>query len=112
MSRTFDTLTAGAGFVLWSLCFIALYGLFSVACMLPRLGLPAMRPEAVTIMLVGVWGLFLAAHAGAIVVNMRRYRVADEERAFVLRIGVYLNLAGLAATLVIGAPVLALPACR
>jgi len=112
MSRTFDTLTAGAGFILWSLCFIALYGLFSIACMLPTLGLPVMRPQSVTIMLVGVWGLFLAAHVGAIVVNMRRCRVAGEERAFVLRIGVYLNLTAIAATLVIGAPVLGLPACR
>lgn len=112
MSRASDTLLAGAGFILWSLCFVALYGLLSIACMLPTLGIPAMRPASITVMLAGVWGLFLVSHAAAIIANVRRYRAASEDVGFVLRVGVYLNLAGLVATLYIGAPALALPACR
>jgi hypothetical protein len=112
MSRTSDAFLAGAGLVLWSACFIALYGLLSIACMLPTLGLPAMRTGSVTIMLSAVWMLFIAAHVAAVLVIGRRYRAAGGEAGFVLKVGVYLNLAGLGATLFIGAPVLALPPCR
>ena len=112
MSRTSDVVVASAGFLLWSACFVALYGLLSITCMLPTLGLPVMQPGSVTFMLAAVWALFIAAHLIAVAVNGRRYRAAGHEAGFVLRLGLYLNLAGLGATLFIGAPVLALPPCR
>ncbi|MFN3891297.1 MAG: hypothetical protein ACK4MV_12940 [Beijerinckiaceae bacterium] len=112
MTRASDTLLAGAGFLLWAACFIALYGLLSISCMSPTLGLPAMRPQAVTGTLAIVWALFMTAHLTALVASARRHRAAVGAEAFVLRIGVYLNTAALAATVVVGAPVLALPPCQ
>ena len=112
MNRTFDTLLAGTGFILWSACFIALYGLLSVACMLPTLGLRAISSGSITMMLTLVWAIFILAHIAAIIVNARRYRLAGGPDSFVLKVGFYLNIAALAATLFIGAPVLALSPCR
>src|SRR5690606_13890993 len=109
MTRTFDTIRAGAGFLLWSGCVIALDALLSIACMLPTLGLPAAREQTVTAMLVVVWTLFIAAHMAAIYASIRRHRAM---RDFLTHVGVYLSVAGLGATIFLCAPALALPACQ
>lgn len=128
MTRAHDTLLALAGFVLWALCFVALYGAMSVACAMPRQGLGAIPGGAITMGLGATLTLFVAAHAGAITLSLRRMRgVRERQRAarpagerereprpenFLPRIGLYLNVAALGATLAIGLPVLILPPCQ
>ncbi|WP_126171989.1 hypothetical protein [Altericroceibacterium xinjiangense] len=98
-----------AGFGLWSLTFLLLYGGHGLAC-----GLGA-RPEdgaALTrILLLAVWIAMLAAHGALIVWFVRRLRAASDTLRFVRRASVVLAVAALVATFWTGLPVAALEIC-
>jgi hypothetical protein len=100
--------TAGlvAGFALWSLAFLALYGGHGTLCALEADGGPAARA-----VLLGIWAAILAAHIGLIVWLARRWRAAPEQLRFIRLLSVILAVAAMAATVWTGLPVATLTLC-
>jgi len=100
-----------AGYLVWSSCFVALYGLLSVGCTLQlQLRAGPFGTNGLTLLLAAVWLLHLAVLAWLIRSALRR-RTGGEAPAFLRRITLLLHLSALAATLWIGLPLLLLPPC-
>jgi len=98
-----------AGFLVWSSAFVALYGLHAVGC---RLGwqAPEIYASPLRLTLIAVWLLHAAALA-LLVVHFRP-ALAATPAPFLERAAFILSAVALAATLLTGAPVLALDLCR
>ncbi|SFZ86287.1 hypothetical protein SAMN02983003_3467 [Devosia enhydra] len=101
-----------AGFVLWSLGFVALYGLNAVGC---AMGWHLLGSEPLTLqrlMLVLVLAATLAG-VGALTLAQRREvgRQTQGREGLILRAGYWASLAALGATLFTFAPVFALSTC-
>jgi len=100
-----------AGYLVWSSCFVALYGLLSLGCRLPAgLRVGPLGVDLVAAGLVAVWLLHLAALAVLIRATRRRSAESDEG-LFMRRLALILHLSAVAATLWIGFPLLLLPPC-
>lgn len=102
------TLWIMSGLIVWASCFVALYVGVSLGCIY------AWSQPAITGLLLGLWGLHLAALAWmswrALAV-CRRLRPEDGNLAFAWRAIVAVHVFSLAGTLWTGLPILAVTPC-
>jgi len=105
-----------AGYLVWSLCFVALYAVLSVGCALHlqlRPGILGIDP--LTLLLAAAWLLHLAALAWLVLAAWRKHPRRPHANgtgpAFLPWVTLVLHLTALAATVWIGLPVLLLPPC-
>ena len=101
-----ETLGLVAGFGLWSLAFLLLYGGHGAFC-----GTGAASEGATRTVLIGTWVAVLAAEAALIVWFARRLRSATEAQRFVRLASLILAVAAFGATVWTGVPVLTLRIC-
>lgn len=101
-----------AGFTIWSLGFVALYGLNAVGCAMGWhvLGSDPFTPQR--LMLVAVFLATLAGVGALAFAQGRQVRMHPQGReALILRAGYWASLAALASTLFTFAPVFVLSTC-
>lgn len=100
--------TAGllAGFGVWSLAFVALYGGHGFLCAVEAGGGPSAR-----VVLLGIWAAVLVAHIGLILWFARRWRASPDELRFIRLVSLILAIAAMAATVWTGLPVTTLTLC-
>jgi hypothetical protein len=111
MARPTNRETAGlvAGFALWSLAFVALYGGHGLACGMEVQ--PGAGSSLTRWLLVGAWIVFIIAHVVLILWLARRLRGAEGSVRFIRRVSLVLALGALGATVWTGLPVVTLSIC-
>ncbi|MGQ7793175.1 hypothetical protein ACUN0C_12260 [Faunimonas sp. B44] len=113
--RAIGLILLPAGFVVWSLAFIALYGLLSVGCELGWQGRHVGPLSMLRVLLLGLWAAHLAALAWLVRLCWRRVRAQEGDgrgtAAFLDLASLAAMLAAFAATAWIGVPVLGASAC-
>ncbi len=104
-----------AGFVVWSVAFVALYGLLSVGCELGWQGRHIGPLSVLRVLLLALWMVHLAALAWLIRLCWRRVRghaeVGRSTAGFLDMASLAAMLAAFAATVWTGIPVLGASAC-
>lgn len=93
------------GLIVWSACFVVLYGMLSVGCMAGT--------DNLSIWLVVLWIVHVAVLAAALLFLLRDRKTSRQSgvRPFLIRLGCQLTIVGGFATLWIGFPILMLPPC-
>lgn len=92
-----------AGFALWSLAFLLLYGGHGALCAVGAGGARAL--------LLSIWAGILLAHIGLILWFAKRWRVSPDELRFVRMASLILAIAAMAATVWTGLPIATLTLC-
>ncbi|MBU2339952.1 MAG: hypothetical protein KKE77_01745 [Alphaproteobacteria bacterium] len=95
-----------AGFALWSLAFLALYGGHGTLCAFEAEGGTDARA-----VLLGIWTTILIAQAALILWFARRWRASPAELRFIRLVSLVLAIAAMAATVWTGLPVATLTLC-
>lgn len=95
-----------AGFALWSLAFVLLYGAHGTICSVGASS--GLGPRAILIIL---WALMLAAHVALIAFFAARLRKASMLSRFVRLAALVLSIAAFGATIWTGIPVISLQVC-
>lgn len=93
-----------AGFALWSLAFVVLYGAHGAIC-------AYVEGAGFRAVLVAIWITLLVAHAGLIAWFVRRLKSAPTELRFVRVVSLVLSIAALGATAWTGLPAISLEMC-
>jgi hypothetical protein len=96
-----------AGFALWSLAFVLLYGGHGLIC---SAALPIGESSA-RALLLSAWALMIAGHVALIVWFVRRLRAAETSVRFVRMASLVLAIAALGATVWTGIPLIGLTIC-
>jgi hypothetical protein len=98
-----------AGFALWSLAFVVLYGGHGFACSIDVR--PGAGASLARWLLIGAWAALIVAHLALVAWFARRLRGAEGSVLFVRRVSLVLAVAALGATLWTGLPVATLSLC-
>lgn len=93
-----------AGFALWSLAFVLLYGAHGTICAYAE-------GAGFRAVLVAIWIALIVAHAGLIAWFVRRLNSAPTELRFIQLVSLILAIAALGATVWTGLPVISLKMC-
>lgn len=99
-----------AGLLVWSACFVVLYGLHAVGCSVGW-HTPGSVASPLRLALVGAWALHLAALVWLVAVYRQATPAGDRTGKFLQLAAWTLGLVALAATLWTGAPVVLLELC-
>lgn len=109
-------LVAVAGFIIWSSAFVVLYSIQGYACASELRHAVWMGMNAATVLLVAAWIVHLAAGGALLWAAWQATPAARprnyDARTFLIALTCLVAAFGLGATILIGAPVLALHPCE
>lgn len=113
--RVATSLAPAAGFISWSVAFVALYGLLSVGCLLGWQDVRWGPLSLLRVLLAGLWICAIATAAFIAMASWRRMQAAGGEAAtaslFLRRLAAATNGAAFASTIWIGLPILMASQC-
>ncbi len=113
--RLATSLAPAAGFISWSIAFVALYGLVSVGCLLDWQDVRWGPLSLLRALLAGLWIGAIAAAALIVMASWRRMQAAGSETAkaspFLRKLEIAANGAALVSTIWIGLPILMARQC-
>jgi hypothetical protein len=113
--RVATSLAPAAGFIAWSVAFVALYGLVSVGCLLGWQDVRWGPVSLLSALLAGLWIGAIAAAAFFVIASWRRMQAAGEEAVeaspFFRKLETAANGAALVSTIWIGLPILMASQC-
>lgn len=95
-----------AGFGIWALAFLLLYGSHGAICSADMLG-----PAGARTTLIAIWIMAILAQGGLAIWFFRRLRAAPEPLRFIRLASLILSVAAIGATVWTGLPAISLKAC-